>query len=103
MEFALEPDAPRGLPNALSRKLEQWTHERWVISVSDEGGARPVADQNRAKRQSLFKEVRELPDVKAVLEKFPGAEIVDVTELAPAMPESANEDEDANPGASGTE
>ncbi|MGI9480876.1 MAG: DNA polymerase III subunit gamma/tau [Hyphomicrobiales bacterium] len=103
IECALEPDAPRGLPNALSRKLEQWTFTRWIISVSDEGGETPVADQTRAKRQNLFNEVRELPDVKAVLEKFPGAEIVDVTELVPPEIEGGLDDEDTNPGTSRTE
>jgi DNA polymerase-3 subunit gamma/tau len=83
IEIALEPGAPHGLPNALSRKLKQWTGTQWVISVSDAGGAEPIAGQKRAHRQSLFKEVRALPEVRAVLDKFPGAEIKDVIELGP--------------------
>jgi len=83
IEISLEPGAPHGLPNALSRKLKQWTGTPWIISVSDAGGAEPIAGQKRAHRQSLFKEVRGLPEVQAVLDKFPGAEIKDVTELGP--------------------
>ena len=81
IEISLEDDAERGLPNELSRKLKQWTQTHWVVSVSGEGGAETLADQARARRQSLFKEAREMPAVQAVLNKFPGAEIVDVTDL----------------------
>ncbi len=82
VEIALQPGAPRGLPNMLMRKLEQWTGERWLVSVSDETGEAPIADQKKARQQSLFREARETPSVKAVLDAFPGAEIVDVRDLA---------------------
>lgn len=81
VEIALQPDAPRGLPNELMRKLEQWTGARWMVSVSDEVGEEPLADQKKARQQSLFREAREMPPVKAVLDAFPGAEILDVRDL----------------------
>lgn len=96
VEIALQPDAPRGLPNELMRKLEQWTGERWMVSVSDEQGEAPLADQKKARQQSLFREAREMPAVKAVLDTFPGAEILDVRDLAdlsdvPVDPEDLDE------------
>lgn len=86
LEIALQPGAPSGLPNELTRKLEQWTHERWVVSVSSEAGEETVANQKQAKRQTLFREARETDAVKTVLETFPGAEIVNVRDLSEIAP-----------------
>lgn len=84
LEIALQPGTRPGLPNELMRKLEQWTSERWIVAVSDEKGEAPIAEQKAEQRQSLFREARENETVKAVLEKFPGAEIVDVRDLTQA-------------------
>jgi DNA polymerase-3 subunit gamma/tau len=78
LEIALEEGAPAGLPGELARKLEAWTGERWMVSVSSELGEPPLRQQARALRDSKFLEARKHPVVKAVLEKFPGAEISDV-------------------------
>jgi len=53
-----------------------------MVSVSDEAGEEPLADQKKARQQSLFREARELAPVKAVLDTFPGAEILEVRDLA---------------------
>jgi DNA polymerase III subunit gamma/tau len=78
LEIGLEPDAPVGLPGELARKLEAWTGTRWLVLVSKEAGEQPLAATAKERRESLFREARDHPDVKAVLERFPGAEIVDV-------------------------
>jgi DNA polymerase-3 subunit gamma/tau len=80
VELALEPGAPAGLPGELARKLEGWTESRWMVLVAREGGERPLAQQARDDRDTLFREMRSHPDVQAVLKRFPGAEIVDVRE-----------------------
>jgi DNA polymerase-3 subunit gamma/tau len=82
LEIGLEPDAPTGLPGELARKLEAWTGTRWMVLVSKEAGEKPIAATARERRESLFREARDHPDVKAVLERFPGAEIVDVRDGA---------------------
>ncbi|WP_239025024.1 DNA polymerase III subunit gamma/tau [Rhodoligotrophos defluvii] len=97
VEIGLEPGAPPGLTNELSRKLEQWTGERWVVSVSRDAGERPLAEQDRLKRDTLFNEARGRPVVQALLERFPGAEIVDVRDLsvqedAVAAPDMADDE-----------
>lgn len=97
LEIALQPGAPPGLPNELTRKLEQWTYQRWIVSVSSEAGQDTISDQKQAKRQSLFREARETESVKAVLEAFPGAEIVDVRDLGELTPgESVSADMDGS-------
>ncbi len=78
IEIALESAAPRGLPGELGRKLEAWTGMRWIVSLSREQGEVPLAQQRRQQRHSLFAKAGEHPEVRAVLDAFPGAEIVDV-------------------------
>nr|WP_246104928.1 DNA polymerase III subunit gamma/tau [Rhodoligotrophos appendicifer] len=82
LDIALEPGAPQGLANELSRKLEQWTGQRWMVSVTKAGGEKPIAEQDRYRRESLFEEARSHPSVQAFLERFKGAEIVDVKDLS---------------------
>ncbi len=78
VEMALEPDAPHSLAGELGRKLEAWTGRRWIVALSKEPGETPIAEQRRDRRDSLFARARQHPEVRAVLEAFPGAEIVDV-------------------------
>jgi DNA polymerase-3 subunit gamma/tau len=78
IEIAVGPGAPPGLAGELARKLEAWTGQRWMVSISNEAGEPPLREQARALRDSTFLEVRKHPVVKAVLDKFPGAEISDV-------------------------
>jgi len=78
IEMALEPDAPPGLPGELARRLEGWTGKRWMVTVARSGGEDPLSVARKTAREGLFAEAREHPAVKAVLERFPGAEIVDV-------------------------
>ena len=82
IEIGLEPDASPGLPGELARKLEAWTGTRWLVLVSKETGETPIAETAHERRESLFREARDHPAVKAVLERFPGAEIVDVRDEA---------------------
>ena len=92
LELALEPSAPKTLINDLSRKLSDWTGKRWMVVVSAEQGAAPVKVQNDERAAELKRGVRADPLVQAVLERFPGAEIVSVSK--PGAPETpAREDE----------
>ena len=93
LEIALEPGAAKTLVNDLSRKLGQWTGKRWMVVVSAEPGAPTVKSQLDARQAALERGVRADPLVKAVLERFPGAEIVGVRGQkdapAPAAPDDA--------------
>jgi DNA polymerase-3 subunit gamma/tau len=51
---------------------------RWVVSVSREGGAPTLAEAKRAAAQARLDSVAQEPLVRAVLDRFPGAEIVGV-------------------------
>ena len=78
LEIALEPRVAKTLVNDLSRKLGQWTGRPWMVIVSAEPGAPTVKSQADARQSELEVGVRADPLVKAVLDRFPGAEIVGV-------------------------
>jgi DNA polymerase-3 subunit gamma/tau len=78
IEIAVTEDASPGLAGELSRKLEEWTGARWMIAVGREGGGATIAETRRQAQERLVDDARADPLVAAVMERFPGAEIVDV-------------------------
>jgi DNA polymerase III subunit gamma/tau len=86
LELALEPGAAKTLTGELSRKLSQWTGRRWMVVISTEAGAPTVKAQTEAQRAELLRGVAADPLVQAVLNRFPGAQIVGVRSAEPAPP-----------------
>ena len=78
LEIALEQGAARTLVNELSRKLTAWTGRPWMVVVSREAGAPTLKAQADMRDAERKRGVRGHPLVQAVLERFPGAEIVAV-------------------------
>jgi DNA polymerase-3 subunit gamma/tau len=78
LEVALEPSAPKTLVNDLQRKLTQWTNKRWMVIVSSEPGQPTLKAQAAERQAALERRVRDDPLINAVLERFPGAQIVAV-------------------------
>ena len=91
LEIALEPSAAKTLVGDLSKKLAEWTGRRWMIAVSAENGAPPLRAQAEMRKTELKNDVRSDPLVRAVLTRFPGAEIVEVRPPA-ATPAAAADD-----------
>jgi DNA polymerase-3 subunit gamma/tau len=86
LEIALEPSASKILVNDLSRKLSAWTGRRWMVVVSSQPGAPTLRSQAEQHEADLKSGVRGDPLVQAVLEQFPGAEIVAVRTPEPELP-----------------
>ncbi len=84
LEIALEPSAPKALVHDLSRKLSAWTGKRWMVVVSKEQGAPTLRAQAEARQAEVERGVESDPLVQAVLNRFPGAKIVGVTQVADA-------------------
>ena len=78
IEIALEENAPKSLVGELSKKLADWTGKRWMVIVSSEPGEPTMYAQEQARKAELKDGVRDDPLVRAVLARFPGAEIVGV-------------------------
>ncbi|MBX9759215.1 MAG: DNA polymerase III subunit gamma/tau [Beijerinckiaceae bacterium] len=83
VEFALAPGASPQLGAHLTRRLQEWTGERWVVAISSSPGAPTIREQTDARDRERATGVRADPLVRSVLEQFPGAEIVAVRSLAP--------------------
>ena len=86
LEIALEASAAKTLVNDLSRKISAWTGRQWMVVLSREQGAPTLRAQAEAREAELKHGVRADPLVRAVLEKFPGAEIVGVRSRETDLP-----------------
>ena len=82
IEFRPSPRAPRTLAGDLAQKLKDWTGMRWVVSIAREGGAPTLAEQKKSAKAAKFESVTQEPMVRAVLDRFPGAEIIAVRDIA---------------------
>jgi len=102
IEIALTEHASPALAGVLSRKLEEWTGTRWMITVVRDGGGATIAETRQQAQAQLLDDARADPLVAAVLETFPGAEIVDVrvrgetpdAPLPEEVPVAADDDDD---------
>jgi len=74
--------APKELGQELMRKLKTWTGRVWIVVVSGEDGAPPLGAQRRAREAREIEQIRDHPQVKQVLQHFPGARIATVRPAA---------------------
>ncbi len=82
VELHLLPGAPKELANDLGRKLKFWTGERWMISVTEERGEKPLGEVRREREARMLEEAKRHPAVQSVLRRFPDAEITAVRDLS---------------------
>jgi len=81
LEFHTLDGAPKNLAPDLARKLQAWSGERWIVSLSDERGTPPLGDRRREEEARAVEEIRKHPAVKNVMHHFPDAEIKSVRSL----------------------
>jgi len=96
LEFCPIGNVPNTLAADLAQKLKDWTGSRWVVTLAREGGAPTIAEQRKAAKAARHERVLQEPLVRAVLDRFPGAEIVAVRDVvaedvAAPMPDSDEE------------
>ena len=91
LEIALEARAPKTLVHDLQRKLTGWTGKRWIVVVSKEQGAPTMRAQADAQQAEIERDVQNDPLVQAVLNRFPGAKIVGVTQNGPDHAEQTSD------------
>ena len=97
LEFRPSARAPKTLAADLAQKLKDWTGMRWIVTLAREGGAPTLAEQKKAAKAARHERVLQEPLVRAVLDRFPGAEIVAVRDViaedvAAPMPEKDEEE-----------
>ncbi|MBP2301488.1 DNA polymerase III subunit gamma/tau [Azospirillum picis] len=82
LELKLRPAAPPTLPAKVGQFLTEWTGQRWIVALSD-GQAQPtLAEQDQAEQRRALSEAEANPVVRAVLDAFGGARIIDIRDLA---------------------
>jgi DNA polymerase-3 subunit gamma/tau len=91
LEIALEAGVRKTLIGELSKKLADWTGRRWMVAVSAESGSPSIHAQEQTRKAELKDVVRSDPLVQAVMERFPGAEIVEVRPPAGTGADAVNE------------
>jgi DNA polymerase-3 subunit gamma/tau len=101
IEVALADGADPGMIATLSARLQLWTGQRWLITVSGKPPEGMTVRQEAAQRQQDAQAAaHEDPLVRAILETFPGAKLVNVRlrddavaepELAPPPQEEDDE------------
>ena len=78
ISFEPAPGAPANLSQRLSGRLREWTGQRWMMDLQV-GGTESVHERAQHARAAHRAEIEADPFVTAMLEAFPGAEIVGVT------------------------
>ena len=78
IEMNVAPGVPVDFAGRIGKSLSDWTGKRWIITLSHEKGGIPLQEQWDAQAVQEREAVKTHPLVAAVLEKFPGAEVVKI-------------------------
>jgi DNA polymerase-3 subunit gamma/tau len=93
IEFRPARGATGTLASDLSQRMRDWTGERWIVTLASEGGAPTLYEQRQAAEQARKDAVAQEPFVRAVMDTFPGAEIVAVRERESDTPPPVADEE----------
>jgi DNA polymerase-3 subunit gamma/tau len=76
--FSLVDGASPQIAQTLARRLQEWTGERWMVALAPGSEAPTMRERAEAKEKERLSGVAAHPLIQKVLQRFPGAEIVDV-------------------------
>ena len=76
--FTLVDGAEPGLAQMLSRRLQEWTGERWMVALVPDSTAATLRETAQAREAERKSDAASHPLVQKVLDRFKGARIVDV-------------------------
>ena len=79
IEISFNDNLHKNFVKDLSLKLFEWTNDRWIITFSKAQGDISVKEKKQNKKIELIKIFKESNTYKNVLEKFPDANLVEVT------------------------
>jgi len=92
IEYEPAPGAPANLAQRLVGRLKEWTGQPWLVAAQGGGGAESLWERQKREERDTRREIEMDPFVQAVMQAFPGAEIVGVR--APLQPEAPAVSED---------
>ena len=98
IEYEPVQGAPNNLAQRLVARLKEWTGQPWLIAARGGGGTESAWERQKREAQEVRAEIEADPFVLAVMQAFPGTEIVGVRNLpqpdvAPVA-EGVEDDED---------
>ena len=79
IEISFNDNLDKNFVKELSLKLFEWTNQRWIITFSKMKGEISIKDKEKNKKNELIKNAKETKLYKNMIEKFPDANLVDVT------------------------
>ncbi|MBV9511727.1 MAG: DNA polymerase III subunit gamma/tau [Caulobacteraceae bacterium] len=89
--FEPAPGAPANLAGRLVRALKEWTGQPWLVAAEGSGGAETAWEREKREQQEFRRQIESEDFVRQVMQAFPGAEIVDVRQLAALETAAAEE------------
>ncbi len=98
LEVSLTADAPATLATDLANRLKKWTNRPWLVSVSRAEGGRTLGEEEAGRREDALTDARNDPAVAEILQRFPGAKIIDVR-IPDAVEEAGTLDTSLSAGA----
>ena len=78
LQIGIVGAAPDQLAGDIARYLSQWTGQRWLVLLSESGGAQTIAEEQRGADEKLRDTIASEPLVAQILDIFPGASIDEV-------------------------
>lgn len=79
IEVALSAGAPKTLYNDISRRLEMWTGQRWLVVPSHQEGGATLAETEAGTKRAHESEAMQDPVIAGIMTRFPGTKIVAIT------------------------
>ena len=75
-------NAPPKLALVVSRHLNEWTGQKWVVEISDADGDKTLTEQRGEKGDREKLEASKHPRIQALLESFPESEVIAVRNVS---------------------
>jgi DNA polymerase III subunit gamma/tau len=92
--FEAAPGAPGNLSQRLSARLKEWTGSPWLVAAESGGGGETLDERQSRANDDARAEVLADPFVRSVMQAFPGAELLEVRQIAPETAAATETDED---------
>lgn len=80
IEFSVSSSVPSDFAGRVSKNLTDWTGQHWVAVISQESGQPTLKEKMDQEKLKMEEAIAKDPSVEKVLQTFPGASIVEITD-----------------------
>ena len=80
LEISISGNTNNNIAKDISKFLQNWTGEDWVISIVDDKGTETLDQKNERKAQEEIENTKNTPEMQKVLKAFPNAELKSVND-----------------------